>query len=285
MIFVTGAGGTVGSEVVRQLEAAGAKFRAAFHSEAKAEVARARGIDVVAIDYNRPETLNAALQSVERLFLLSGGAPDQEVNAVEAAKGAGVKHVVKLSVIGADEEAFSFAKLHRASEKAIEQSGLAWTFLRPNGFMQNLVTYSGGTIRAQGAFYSSVGDARISHVDVRDIAAVAVKALTEPGHEGKAYTLTGPEALTYDEMAGKISTASGRSVSYVNISDADLKQGLIGAGTPEPYADAYLDLMRHYRTGATAKVTDDVRRVTGRDARTFEEYAQDNATAWCSSPR
>jgi uncharacterized protein YbjT (DUF2867 family) len=285
MILVTGAGGTVGSEVVRQLQAAGAKFRAAFHSGAKAEAARAKGVDAVVIDYNRPETLNAALQGVDKLFLLSGGAPDQEINAVEAAKGAGVKHIVKLSVIGADEEAFSFAKLHRTAEKAIENSGLAWTFLRPNGFMQNLVTYSGGTIRAQGAFYSSVGDARISHVDVRDIAAVAVKALTEPGHEGSAYTLTGPEALTYDEIAEMIAKASGRGVNYVNLSDADLKQGLLGAGMPEPYADAYLDLMRHYRTGAPAKVTDDVRRVTGSDARTFEDYARDNAIEWSSSPR
>ena len=283
MILVTGAGGTVGSEVVRQLQAAGAKFRAAYHSASKAEAARAKGIDAVLIDYNRPETLSAAMQGAEKLFLLSNGIPEQEINAVNAAKAAGVKHIVKLSVIGAQEEAFSFAKVHRAIEKAIEGSGLAWTFLRPNGFMQNMVTYSGDSIRAQGAFYSSVGDARIAHVDVRDIAAVAVKALTEAGHEGKAYTLTGPSALTYTEIAEKISSASGRNVSYVNLSDADLKQGLLGSGMPEPYADAYLDLMRHYRTDELAKTTDDVRRVTGRDARTFDEFAKESFTS--SSPR
>ena len=278
MILITGAGGTVGSEVVKELQSIGAPFRAAFHSEDKAAAARARGIDAVVIDYTRPETLTAALDGVDRLFLLSGGAPDQtqrELNMVEAAKNAGVRHVVKLSVIDADTESYSFAKVHRPVEKAIEASGMAWTHLRPNGFMQNLSNYMIGTIRDQGAFYSSLGEAKVSHVDVRDVAAVAAKALTEPGHEGKAYTLTGPEGLTYAEIASKISAASGREVRYVNVSDDDVKGALTGTGTPADYADAYVDLLRFYRSGAASRGTDDVRRVTGRDARQFDEYARD----------
>jgi len=283
MILVTGAGGTVGSEVVKQLQAAGASFRAAYHSQKKAEAARAEGIDAVVIDYTQPETLRAAFEGVEKLFLLSGGAPDQtgrEINAVDAAKAAGVRHIVKLSVIGAETESYSFARVHRPVEKAIEASGAAWTHLRPNGFMQNLQNYMIGTIRSQGAFYSSIGETRIAHVDVRDIAAVAVKVLTEPGHEGRAYTLTGPAGLTYAEMAAQLSSAAGRQINYVDVTDADVKGALTGSGAPESYANAFVDLLRFYRTGTAANATDSVRRVTGREATSFEQYARDNAGAF-----
>jgi uncharacterized protein YbjT (DUF2867 family) len=282
MIIVTGAGGTVGGEVVRQLQSAGAAFRGAYHSESKAVAARAQGIDAVALDFNEPESLDAAFRGADKLFLLSGGANqvEQESNAVEAAKRAGVKHIVKLSVIGAGEESFSFAKMHRAAEKAVEASGIAWTFLRPNGFMQNMENYSLPTIKSQNAFYSSVGDSKVAHVDVRDIAAVAVKALTEPGHESKAYTLTGPSAVSNHEIAQKLSESSGRSINYVDLSDADLRQGLIGSGMPDGYADAYLDLMRFYRSGDAAVVSDDIRRVTGREPIAFEQYARDRGSAF-----
>ena len=144
---------------------------------------------------------------------------------LEAAKSAGVKHIVKQSVMGADEESYSLANIHRPIEKAIERSGLAWTFLRPNSYMQNSVTFMGETIRAEGTFYSSTEQAKISHVDVRDIVAVAVKVLTGPNCEGKAYTLTGPDALTYDELAGELSKALGRQIRHTNLPPSDLKGG------------------------------------------------------------
>ena len=170
------------TELVRQLESAKAPFRAAYFSTEKAEAARARGIDAVILDYNRPESLRAAFQGCDQLFLLGPNVLNQsdlERNAVEAAKAAGVRHIVKQSVMGADEESYSLSKVHRPVEKAMESSGLAWTFLRPNSFMQNVTTFMGESIKAEGAFYSASGDAKISHVDVRDIAAVAVKSLTE----------------------------------------------------------------------------------------------------------
>src|SRR5688572_2429818 len=220
MICVTGAGGTVGSEVVRQLETTNASIRAAYHSKGKADAARSKDMDAVVIDYNDPETLRTAFDGCEKLFLLGPNVPNQaelEINAMNAAKAAGVKHIVKLSVMRADEEEYDFGRIHRESEKAIEASGLDWTFIRANSFMQNTVTFMSGLISAQSAFYTAAEDARISHVDVRDIAAVAVKALTEPGHEGKAYSVNGPEGLTYDEIAAELSKSLGRPISHISI--------------------------------------------------------------------
>ena len=281
MICVTGAGGTVSSDLIKQLESANAPFRAAHFSNEKAEAARARGIDAVIIDYNRPEMLRAAFQGCDKLFLLGPNALNQselEQNAVEAAKAVGVQHIVKQSVLGADEEAFSLALVHRPVEKAIESSGLTWTFLRPNSFMQNVVTYMGETIKAEAAFYSASGEAKISHVDVRDIAAVAVKALTEPTHAGKAYTLTGPEALTYDEIANELSKVLGRPISHISLPPSDLKQGMIAEGMPEEIADRMLDLERYYREDQASRITNDINQVTGREPRQFAEFVRETTT-------
>jgi uncharacterized protein YbjT (DUF2867 family) len=215
MILVTGAGGTVGSELVKTLRAAGAKFRAAYHTARKAENAKRQEIDTVRIDYADPKTVAAALEGIDHLFLLGAGAVGQteaEIGVVREAKRQGVAHIVKLSVWGADGEEFSFAKIHRPVEREIEASGIGWTFLRPNGFMQNLPNFFSETIRAQGAFHFPSGGARISHVDVRDVAAVAAAALTRTGHQGKAYALSGPEPLTYAEIATKLSAVLEKPV-------------------------------------------------------------------------
>lgn len=285
MICVTGAGGTVGGEVMRQLESAKAELRAAYFSTRKAEAARARGIDAVIIDYNRPETLRAAFQGCDKLFLLGPNALNQtqlELNAVQAAKGAGVRLIVKQSVLGAGEENYSLAKAHRPVEKAIESSGMEWTFLRPNSFMQNAVTFAGKTIKSESAFYSASGQARISHVDVRDIAAVAVQALTKPSHEKRTYTLTGPESLTYDELAAELSKVLRRPISHVSLSPVELKNGMLAEGLPEELADRMLDLERYFREDRASLITNDIKQVTGRDPRRFAEYARETAAtgAW-----
>ena len=281
MICVTGANGTLGSEVIRQLKGQARPFRGAYFSERAAQIAQARGIEAVTIDYNHPASLRAAFQGCDAVFLLGPNAVNQtelELNAVDAARSAGVRHIVKQSVMGAAEEAYSLAKIHRLVEKAIEGSGMVWTFLRPNSFMQNAVTYMAPTIRAEGVFYSASEQARISHIDVRDIAAAAVAALTTDGHEGRSYTLSGPEALTYDEVADELSKALRRSIRHISLPAADLKIGMLAESIPESIADRLLDLERYFREGRASSITGDVERVTGRAPRRFAGYVRDTVT-------
>ena len=280
MICVTGASGTLGSEVIRQLDARDVPFRAACFSQRSVEIARARRIEAVAIDYNHPETLRDAFRGCDTLFLLGPNALNQtelELNAVNAASAAGVQHIVKQSVMGAGEEAYSLANIHRPVEMAIERSGMAWTFLRSNSFMQNAATFMAPTIRTESAFYSACGQARISHVDVRDVAAVAVAALTGAGHEEAIYTLTGPEALTYDEVADELSKVLGRVIRHVNLPASALRAGMLAEGMPDVLADRLLDLERYFREDRASPITDDVKRVTGRVPGRFADYVREIA--------
>jgi uncharacterized protein YbjT (DUF2867 family) len=283
MILVTGASGTVGSEVLKQLREQGPNVRAAFHSAEKAARAKKQGIDSVVLDYADRASTAAALKGVDKVFLLGPTVPNQvelENTVVEEAKKAGVRHIVKLSVLDAAGEKYTFAKWHRAVEKTIERSGLKYTFLRSNEFMQNTLTYYLGTIKSEGAFYLPTKDSKNSVIDVRDIAAVAVKALTASGHENKVYELTGPEALSHEQIAQKLSAEVGKQIKYVDISPAAYKEGAVAAGMPESYVDAILNLYQLYVAGGAQRVTKDVERVTGRKPRTFDEFARDHAAAF-----
>jgi len=275
MILVTGATGTVGSEVVKALSGRGQPFRAGYRTRPQNVPS---GVDAVQLDFDKPETLGPALRGVETVFLLSNTVAP-EANVVREAKGAGVKRIVKLSVRHAAQEEFTFAKWHRALERAIEGSGLAWTFLRPNSFMQNVVNYMGQTVKAQGAIYTAAPDAPVAHIDARDIGAAAARALSEGGHEGKAYELDGPEPLTYHQIAATLTRVVGREVRCVPISDEDSRKGAIGAGMPEDYADALVDLERFYRTGKAGGGAPDLRQLLGREGTQFEKFAHDYAAA------
>jgi uncharacterized protein YbjT (DUF2867 family) len=185
---------------------------------------------------------------------------------------------VKLSALGGRESVFPSG--HRDSEENIEASGLPYTFLRPNGFMQNLVNYNAGTIRSENAFYGCQGDGAVSVIDIRDIAAVAVIILAATGHEGKSYVLTGSEALTNSQIAEKISRVGGRKIAYRDLPPAEFRKALVAAGMPEWSADALLDLQRFYREGKASRVTNDVERLAGRKPLTFEQFATDYAFAF-----
>jgi uncharacterized protein YbjT (DUF2867 family) len=285
MILITGASGNVGREVLRQAAAAGLRLRAAYQSADKATQAPA-GVETVLMDYGKPETLRAAFREIEKLFLVGPPTADlvqMEANAVDQAKRASVPHIVKLSALGGRNAIFP--RQHADSEEHIKSSGIAYTFLRPNGFMQNFVNYDSPTIKTQNAFYAAVGHGAVSHIDLRDIAAAAVKVLSGRGHEGKAYPLTGPEALTNAQVAEKISRAVGRKISYVNLAPADLKKALLAAGVPEWSADALLDLQRLYREGGASSVDPTFEQLMGRKPTTFDQFLNDYAAAFRSEDR
>jgi uncharacterized protein YbjT (DUF2867 family) len=274
MILVTGATGTIGSEVVGQLSALDERPRAFVRDRDKARRLLGEQVEQVVGDLDRPETIETALAGVDRLFLLttqSDRQPHWERTVIAAAAGAGVAHVVKLSVFRADEQSpLRFARQHRQAERALEQSGLAWTMVRPVFLMQNL-----RAMVRDSAIYTAAGDGRVAMIDARDIAAVAVAALTTHGHEGKIYTLTGPEPLTFDDVAGELSQESGKQIRHVRVSVDDVRTAVESAGVAAWFADDMARLHAMLAAGYEDLVTDDVRAVTGSAPRTLAQFVRD----------
>ena len=288
MILVTGSTGTNGTYLIRELSALGAPTRALVRTPEKANIARQEGAEEIAVgDFEAPETLDAALEGVERAFLVAPFIPQQvewEGNFVEAAGRAGVRHVVKLSVLGAHTESpLRLARPHAWVERQIEASGIPYTFLRPNEYMQNTLS-NAPQVATEGRFYAPFADARVAMIDVRDIAAVAARTLTEPGHEGRTYELTGPEAISTRDVAEKLSEAIGKPVDLIEISIDDAWQAMIGAGMSEWYADGLVELFHFFQAGYAAGVANGVAEVTGREPRRFEEFARDHRAAFAGTP-
>lgn len=280
MILITGGSGNVGKEVLKQATASGARVRAAFHSANKAATAPS-GVEIATVDYDQPETLLAALKNVDRVFLVAPRAQNLvalERKVVDAIKQAGGAHIVKLSAMGG--RAAIYPRQHAESEDYIKSSGVPYTFLRPNGFMQNMINYNATTINTQNAFYGCQGDGKVSLVDLRDVAAVAVRALTEDRHQGVAYTLTGPRALTNAELAQILSDDLGREIRYVDLPVEQFKQALLAAGRPEWSANGLVDLQQHYRSGGASAVTNDVEQLLRRRPRSFEQFSRDHASVF-----
>ncbi len=261
-ILVTGATGTVGSEVIKQLisspHTSNFNIKAAVHSrEGGNRVAVETRVKPVQIDYNKPDTIEEAFKDVDRLFLLT---PFQSnmvelsanlVNVAKKKKTGAVKHIVKLSVMGADAEpGITGGRLHRQAENIIEESGISYTFLRPNFFMQNFIKFFSQTIKEQGAFYVPAGDGKVSFVDVRDIAGVAVQALlNESKHGRKAYNITDPNAISYAEAAEILSNEIGRKIKYVDISEDQAREGITAEGMDEWFIDSMMELFSITRAG------------------------------------
>ncbi|KAA9357187.1 SDR family oxidoreductase [Larkinella humicola] len=278
-ILITGATGTIGSELATQLSAKGIPFRALVRSLENAKtLAQLDGAELVVGDLNDPESLVRALDGIERVFLLTNSSEQAEtlqMNFVAVAQQTGVKHLVKLSQFAADlHSPVRFLRYHAAVEQKIRESGLAFTFLRPNLFMQALLGFRDSIVN-QGKFFATAGDARISLVDIRDIAAVVVKALTMPGHEGKTYDLTGPEALTHQQMAAHFSDVLDRPVLYIDVPPAHLRQALLSVGFPEWQADGLIEDYAHYSRGEASAVSSAIQEVTGKPPRDFKSFVRD----------
>ncbi len=284
MILVVGATGNIGGEVAQLLAAKGLPLRVLARDVAKASAQFGEGVEVVQGDLRDPASLPAALNGVEKVFLVTAMALDQVAmkNAlIDAAAEAGVKHIVMSTGIGAAPDApVQFGRWHGESQERAKQSGMDWTFVQPTFFMQNFLM-SAPTLVDHGAFYLPLGEnSPVSWVDARDIAAVAATALSEPGHAGRAYTLTGPEAVSCEQIAETMGEVFDKPVRYVPVSSEQAAASMLEMGMPEPLVEAMNELYALGPPGYLADVAPTVADVTGRPARDIRTFLTDYRQAF-----
>ena len=284
MITVTGSTGTIGSELVSLLSAAGVGIRAVHRDPGK--VRSLPHVTWVRADLRDPAAIEGALAQTSRLFLLTGNDADfgpLQIAVVQAAERLGVEHIVKLSALGASDHSKStIARDHWQVEQAIQRTGMAWTLLRPHAFMQNWLGDVADSVRAEGTIYAPIGDGRVPFIDTRDIAAVAAEVLLHPdAHVGKRYFLTGGEAVGYADVAAALSDATGRVVTYRPISMEEARSRLEARGVAPAAIDAMLAIAAYQRDGGpTAVVSPNVERLLGRAPGTIREFARDYAASF-----
>jgi uncharacterized protein YbjT (DUF2867 family) len=283
-ILVTGATGRVGERVARELLAQGHRVRALVRDAAKAQPLAAAGAELTVGDLRQPASLPPAVAGVSRVFLATGDAPDQEpmeCALIDAAKAAGVRHVVKLSGQSAGLPVpVSFGVAHRRIEQTLERSGLAYTFLRPTFFQQSLLLFA-EDVRRRGSFAAPAKRARVAMVDARDVADVAVRCLGGPGFEGRILTLTGPQAVSFPEVAALLGQLRGGSVRFTSL-PAFVAWVMLPfvSGMPRWQSNQVVALLRALERGAQEPVTSDVRDVLGRPARAVQDFLTEHAAAF-----
>jgi uncharacterized protein YbjT (DUF2867 family) len=270
-------------------------IRAGIHSQNRTDNFKqynnSRTVQLVNIDYNKPETIANALGNVDKLFLLTLPTPNVTafysslVNQIKK-YGKSVNHIVKLSSLAAENEletatVTTIGRIHRQEEQIIEESGIPYTFLRPGSFMQNFVNYFGHTIKSQNAFFLPAGDGEVSFVDARDVAAVSVRALTtndnNQRHIGKAYPITGQEAISYGQAAEILSKEGGRRISYVDIPEQDARKAMKENGMYDWLIDTIMEFYSIIKAGRASKTTNVFEQVVGRNPISFNQFAKDYA--------
>jgi len=277
--LVVGASGTVGSEVVKLLSSKGEAVRAVTSKSER--VGQEGRVQWVRANLGTGEGVPAALEGVDRALLLSppGYADHYAIlrPLIDEAARRKLEKVVLLSAMGAD--AVETSPLRRA-EIALERSGVSYNIVRPNWFMQNFNTSWVQGINEHGKILLPAGKAKASFIDTRDIAEVVVRLLTSDDLNGRAFNLTGPQALDHSEVAAVLSRVAGRQIQYQEISPGEMKQGLVGAGVDKGYADFLVMILGALAQGYASAVTPDVENLIGHKPRSFEQYAQDYRQAW-----
>jgi uncharacterized protein YbjT (DUF2867 family) len=277
VILVIGGRSKIGSALLEGLHARGERVRALTRPSEDA-ASFPDGVDVVVGDLADPPSLGGAVADVDKVLLLCGPAPnevDLNRNAIDAAADADVELLVRCSILGADSTSqAAFVRDHGACDEYLRSSGLDYAIVRPNMFMQNIPESTIPSVDGQGNFYANAGEARISMVDTRDVAAVAAVLLTEPGHEGDEVDVTGPEALSYHDVAAKLTNSMGRQVNYVPVPDDAVRQALAGYGMGEWLVESLVELFQEYGRSGTdgyaSVVSDAVERLTGKPPRSLD---------------
>jgi uncharacterized protein YbjT (DUF2867 family) len=277
MILVIGGRSKIGSALIDGLASRGEQVRALIRSGESAE-SLPTGVESVVGDLADPDSLRAAASGVDRMFLLCGPAENEvelNRNAIDVAKDAGVGLLVRSSILGSDPaSSATFVRDHGAADAYLKESGVPHAIVRPNLFQQNVPENTIPSIDGDGNFYANAGDSRLSMVDTRDVAAVAAEVLTSSGHEGEEYGVTGPEAVSYEDVAAKLSSSLGREITYVPAEDDAVAGALAGYGMGDWLVGALVDLYQEYRRSGTdgyaAQVTDTVERLTGTPPRTLD---------------
>lgn len=278
-ILVTGASGNIGTALVAALQHEGADFEV---MRSKPQGAGATAVRVGS--YDDVASLAQAFTGIDTLFVLLPLVPHKlalAANVAQAAKAAGVKHILRSSGAGADPKAgFSLPALQGQVDQLMQDTGIPTTFLRPAGFMQNYATFLAGMAKG-GSVYGATSDAAQSLIDVRDIAAVAAKVLVQPAaHVGQAYTLTGGEALTDQQRMALIGQAIGRPVQYVNVPLQAAEDSMRQMGMPDALVGWLSSLNALVAAGYAGAISPDVERLLGRAPITFSQFAHDHKTAW-----
>lgn len=278
--LVTGATGDVGSKVVDRLLQCGDRPRVFVRDREKARSRFGDRVDVFIGDLADPASLNPALEGVDALFLVNTGPeiPARDEAAAKTAKAAGVKHLVKLSSMDVA-QGLAIGAWHERGEAAIRASGISFTFVRPTGFMSNLMAWA-TSIKAEGIMRASTGDGRRAFIHSDDIAAVATRALTTREYDGASLPITGPESLSFAEVTTKIGAAIGRRLQFQSISDDEARRLYAATGASALETEAHVSLWRAIREGRLATVTDTVERILDRKPIALDQWAIENAGAF-----
>jgi len=280
-VLVTAATGTVGAHVVHALQERGVPVRAFVRDRGRAAARLGPGVELVAGDFADRGSLDRALHGVQRLYLACGNVPGQlahERRVIDAARAAGVERVVKLSGPSVA-PSLLFERWHAELERELHDSGLPAVVLRPSSFMTNLLA-SAEAVAQTGRLFAPAGGAVISFVDPRDVGEAAAAALTARDRPAGVQALTGPEALSFAQVAHELSVATGRRVEYVDIPGEAALEALTGAGLPPAVAEFVVGMFAAQRAGAMAHMTDAVERLTGRPPRPFAQFAREHAATF-----